>query len=107
MPVHLILLFFRLLGVFESLEDLLLLLKTGLLVDIVGVPHLFIADNVLRILHFEEELSRVLVRVLVRMVLNARPAEGFFELRRLDTSGGNIKQLIIVLWLLYTRAQND
>ncbi len=78
-----------------------LLVEVSLCVDIVGKPSLFIADYVVCLLDLQEQVSCVLVWVLVRVVLDAGLAERLFQLLLGYTTGWDFQELVIVLWFFY------
>ena len=80
----------------QSFADLLFLIEVGLSVDVVGKALLLITDDVVGICDLHKEVSRVQVRILVRMVLNAGLSEGLFKLLLGNTSSGDLKQLVVV-----------
>ena len=71
MPEQLLLLLGRQLRVPQPLQYVLFLLPISLCVDVVGIAHPFITNYIIGILDLDEEICGVLVRVLIRMVLNA------------------------------------
>ena len=76
MPEQLLLLLGRQLRVPQPLQYVLLLLPISLCVDVVGIAHTFITNDIIGILDLDEEICGVLVRVLIRMVLNAGSPKG-------------------------------
>ena len=61
--------FTHFLAVFQSHHNGVLLAPVSLQVDIVGKSHFFVLEYIVRLLCLDEQISRVDVRVLVRVIL--------------------------------------
>ena len=100
MPEELFLLLRRQLRVPKPLQYVLFLLPISLSVDIVGIAHSFITNDIIGILDLNEEISGVLVRILIRMILNASSPERLLEVTGRRVPRINLEQFVVVLRFL-------
>lgn len=95
----------HLFAVLEASHDLVFLSPVRLRVHIVSKAHFFVLQDIVSLFSLDEQVSRVNVRILVRVVSQTRFFERFLEFFFGESSRRHAEQLVVVHWFFCARTK--